>query len=66
VQQLVADGTMPARDVALHWFRRDDAGATHVTTAELAPDGSYGNWPEDFEDAELDVETRLLAAMAGQ
>lgn len=66
VQQLVADGSLPARDVGLHWFRRDEAGATHVTTAELGPDGSYGNWPEDFEDAELDVETRLLAAMAGQ
>jgi hypothetical protein len=66
IQQLVADGSLPARDVGLHWFRRDDSGATQVTTAELGPDGSYGNWPEDFEEAELDVEARLLAAMAGQ
>ena len=66
VQQLVADGTLPARDVAFHWFRRDDAGATKVTTAELHSDGTYGDWPEDFASTEMDVEIQLLAAMAGE
>ena len=66
VQQLVADGTLPARDVALHWFRRDDSGATQVTTAELHADGTYGDWPEDFASTEMDVEMQLLAAMAGK
>lgn len=65
VQQLVADGTMPARDVALHWFRRDDDGATQITTAELHADGTYGDWPEDFASTEMDEELQLLAAMAG-
>lgn len=66
VQQLVADGSLPTRDVALHWFRRDEDGATQVTTAELGPDGSYGSWPEDFATTEMDVEIQLLAAMAGE
>jgi predicted ATPase len=66
VQQLVADGTLPARDVALHWFRLDDTGATQVTTAELHPDGTYGDWPEDFASTEMDLEIQLLAAMAGE
>lgn len=66
VQQLVADGALPTRDVALHWFRRDDDGATHITTAELHADGTYGDWPEDFASTEMDVEIQLLAAMAGK
>lgn len=66
VQQLVADGSLPARDVALHWFRRDDDGATQVTTAELHRDGTYGDWPEDFASTEMDVDVQLLAAMAGE
>ena len=31
VQTLVAEGTLPPDQVALHWFKRDDDGATTVT-----------------------------------
>lgn len=65
VQEMVAAGSLPATDVALHWFRRDDTGVTQVTTADLHRDGSYGDWPEDFDDTALELETRLITAMAG-
>ena len=63
VQTLVATGAMPADDVRLHWFERNDEGATVVSTAELDEDGAYGDWPEDFDQTELDAEQAYLDAV---
>jgi len=63
VQTLVARGEMPEGDVRLHWFARDDDGATQIRTAELDESGAYGDWPEDFSETELDAERAYLDAV---
>ena len=62
VQTLVAEGTLPPDQVALHWFKRSDDGATTVTSADLDEAGAFGDWPEDFGDVELKSESRYLDA----
>ena len=66
VQALVAKGEegLTPDEVKLHWFTRsEEDGATTVTSADLDEDGSFGDWPEDFGDVELDIEKRYLDAV---
>lgn len=60
VQAAVAEGYLAPELVKLHWFQRDDDGATHVTSADLDADGAFGEWPEDFGLVELEAESRYL------
>lgn len=64
IQTMVARGEngVSSDMVALHWFTRDDDGASHVTTADLDDDGSYGDWPVDFADVEMSVEKDFINA----
>jgi AAA ATPase domain/Protein of unknown function (DUF3696) len=63
VQSLVAEGILPASDVALHWFLREhESGITTVRSAELDEAGRFGDWPEDFDDVALESEHRYLTA----
>jgi len=63
VQSLVAEGTLPASDVALHWFlRHPESGITTVRSAELDEAGRFGDWPEDFDEVALEAESRYLSA----
>lgn len=62
VQLRVADDTIAASDVALHWFERDEDGASHVRTADLDSAGAYGDWPVDFADVEMDVDRAYIDA----
>ncbi|MER7679685.1 DUF3696 domain-containing protein [Streptomyces sp. NPDC096934] len=65
VQTLIATGALDPEDVAMHWFTRDrQTGETQISTADLQPDGSFGDWPEDFDDVYMSSEaTYLNAAM---
>jgi len=60
IQTLVASGDMPREDVRLHWFQRDEAGVTIISTGDLDEDGAYGDWPQDFDITELEVERAYL------
>ena len=62
VQTLVAEEYLPRALVKLHWFTRDDNGVTKITPADLDKAGAYGNWPEDFDDVDLKVQSRYLDA----
>lgn len=62
IQTLVAEGRLPASDVMLHWFTRNDKGITQIASAELDDTGAFGEWPEDFAEVELGVESRYLDA----
>jgi predicted ATPase len=64
IQEQIAAGKYPASLVALHWFARDAAGATHVTSADLDRDGAFGDWPEDLSATELEIEDRYLRHVA--
>ena len=54
VQTLVAEGDLSPELVKLHWFTRGDNGATEINTADLDEAGAYGDWPEDFDDVDLE------------
>ena len=60
VQRLIAEGQIAPERVSMNWFTRDNTGQTHVAEAELARDGSYGDWPVDFDDIEADLQNRYL------
>jgi len=62
VQTLVAEGKLAADLVKLHWFERSANGCTRVRSADLDEGGSFGDWPEDFGDVELQAESRYLDA----
>lgn len=61
VQALVGEGVLPANEVKLHWFSRNDRGVTRVDSADLDAAGAYGAWPEDFGDVELRLQDRYLS-----
>ena len=62
VQTLVAEGSLPPELVKLHWFTRDENGATKIDTADLDEAGAYGDWPEDFDDVDLKAQSRYIKA----
>jgi hypothetical protein len=62
IQTAVARNEIAADQVALHWFERSDTGATRVRTADLARDGSFGEWPVDFDEVALAAERDYLDA----
>lgn len=62
IQAAVAEKRINSDDVVLHWFERDDEGATQVTSGSLDVGGTYGDWPIDFADVQMEIEDRLLNA----
>ena len=62
IQTLVAEGSLSPELVRLHWFTRDDNGATKIDTADLDEAGAYGDWPEDFDDVDLKTQSRYIKA----
>ena len=62
VQTLVAEGDLSPELVKLHWFTRDENGATKIDTADLDEAGAYGDWPEDFDDVDLKTQSRYIKA----
>ncbi|MDE0681363.1 MAG: AAA family ATPase [Candidatus Poribacteria bacterium] len=63
VQTLVAEGDLPPELVKLHWFTRRADGVTEVNSADLDEAGAYGEWPEDFADVDLTIQSRYLDAV---
>lgn len=62
VQSLVAEGRLSPEKVKLHWFTRGENGMTNVSSAELDEAGAFGDWPEDFGEVSLKLESRYLDA----
>jgi hypothetical protein len=62
VQTLIVRGDLSPDSVRLHWFTRTD-GVTNVHTADLRRDGSFGDWPEDFGDVQLQSQREYLDAV---
>jgi hypothetical protein len=49
--------------IGLNWFSRDEYGATRVSSVYLTGNGSFGDWPNDFADIEMDIEDRYVQAV---
>lgn len=62
LQVLVATRRELADRVILLWFQRDGDGASIVRRATLDAQGSFGDWPADFDEVELDVHQALIDA----
>lgn len=64
IQTLVTQGKLAPNRVKLHWFTRDNDGATVVNAADLDENGAFGeDWPEDFGEIELNAEQAYLDAV---
>lgn len=64
IQTLVAKGELDPKEVNLNWFKRDDInGATRIHKAIPDANGAYGDWPEDFDDVAIKVESDYLDAI---
>ncbi len=63
LQTLVAEGDLPPELVKLHWFTRREDGVTEVDSMDLDEAGTYGEWPEDFAEVSLNVQSRFLDAV---
>lgn len=63
LQAAIAEGRIAPDRVSLNWFTRDAIGQTHVSEAQIAEDGSYGDWPEDFGTIELDLQDRYMTSV---
>lgn len=62
IQTLVAQGDLKPQDVSLNRFALDGEGNTHIEQADIQQDGSFGEWPVDFLDVEMDARKRYLDA----
>lgn len=62
IQTLVARDELSPDLIKLHWFQRDDAGATTITSADLDNTGAFGDWPGDFDEVELTSDNEYLSA----
>jgi predicted ATPase len=62
VQTLVAEGHLDPEKVKLHWFQRDKHGRTTVHSGELDEAGTFGDWPEDFDNVMLETQKKFLDA----
>ena len=61
IQTQVANNPRLANLVKLHWFaRRAEDGSTRIDSANLDREGAFGDWPEDFDEVELEVERQFL------
>ena len=63
VQTLVAEGDLSPELVKLHWFSRNKEGITEVDSVDLDEAGAYGDWPMDFDDVDLKIQSRYLDAV---
>jgi hypothetical protein len=66
VQTLVAEGSLEPDKVKLHWFQRGEDGRTIVNSADLDEAGAFGDWPEDFDDVDLQTQARYLDAASAR
>ena len=63
LQTLIATGDLRKNDVAMHWLARNEEGETAVVTAELDDNGSFGTWPVDFDEIDMESEDAYLDAV---
>lgn len=63
LQVEMAEGNLPKDKVSLNWFTQDAEGITLVSEAELDENGTFGEWPSDFDETYLNAEIRYLDAV---
>ena len=64
IMTLIAEDKLESDKVMLHWFQRDEEGKTNIRSEVPDENGAYGDWPEDFMEAEMAIQGRYLDAVA--
>ncbi|MCY4106179.1 MAG: AAA family ATPase [Chloroflexi bacterium] len=65
VMTKIARDKIDSDKVKLHWFERNnETGKTKISSRNPDESGSYGDWPQDFADVELDAHGGYLDAVA--
>ncbi len=62
LQTQVAKGLLNPELVSLNWFELDEQGHSCIQQTEVGRDGSFGDWPVDFLDVELQAQKQYLDA----
>jgi hypothetical protein len=62
VQTLVANDELDPGAVKLHWFTRRSTGETDIASADVDDAGTFGSWPEDFAEVQLETKDAYLSA----
>lgn len=60
MQSLIAQKKLSKDDVSFNWFNMGEDGISQVQAADLDNKGRYGDWPQDFDDVYLDVESEFI------
>ena len=63
LQTVVAEGRISPDRISMNWFSRDNTGQTRVIEATLGNDGSYGEWPADFDTIELALQDKYMSVV---
>ncbi|MCP8974051.1 AAA family ATPase [Bacillus licheniformis] len=62
IQTEVANKKINHKHVSLNWFKRNNLGETEVDSTELDAEGTFGDWPLDFSDVEIEAELNFIQA----
>ena len=64
-QKAIAKKIIPAADVVLHWFIRDEKGVTKISTTYFNEDGTFKNpeIPVDFADISMNLIKEFIEAI---
>ncbi len=63
IQTAVAKAEIKSKNTSLNWFNKNDKGITHISSTTLDKNGAFGDFPEDFDDINLDAEQAYLDAV---
>lgn len=63
MQTLVAEEKLAPELTMLNWFERDAQGISRISSTELDERGAFGEWPEDFGEVDLGIQSRYLDAV---
>ena len=62
IQTLVAQGKADKDSINLHWVTRNQDGDTDIQTCKMDESGAYGDWPQDFDETEMQSATDYYTA----
>lgn len=66
IQGCIAEGIVDSDRVCLNWFTRNSNGETKVVEAKVDELGRFGDWPVDFGDVEMEIQSRFLDTIASK
>lgn len=64
IQTCVAKNEIDSNKISLNWFSQDErTGNTKIDKSKMDSHGAFGDWPSDFDDVNMMVESTYLDAV---